>query len=550
MSLRSITIENYRAIREASVTLDGTTILIGENDCGRSSLIEALMLILGPSDANFETRLKPFYFHRGPGGTTGPLRVNLHIEEESPGHWELPGSINHAFPVVPGRKREMRFEFRAVLGSGVQIDHSYCLKLPDGSVTEIECRPDVLDWLRKLIPGLWLRFGLMNPASEFARAESTTDLPAADPLFGALEQRYKNLVTGTTPDFAAEIELGARAAQDVMNKYPRVFAGAAPMMSAMASEILNPRHATSAVTTGQGSTIAHKIGVLLLLGSILQLAHRAVLPYSKPILVIENPESNLHPITLATAWRVIERIAWQKIISTNSGTVLSNAPLSAIRRLTRSDGKVSEWSVPPRVLSRDNLRRVSYHLRSRRSSAMFARCWLLVEGETEYWVVPELARVCGYDLAAEGVVCVEFAQCGLAPLIKLADCFGIAWHVLVDGDDAGQRYADAAGSLMGPRSSQGQITRVTKLRERDIEHCFWNCGFADVIRRVANSRTLGGGGATATIRKAIDKTSKPFVALSLIDAVAERGPKSVPDCLREMVISSIQQARMAPASRS
>jgi putative ATP-dependent endonuclease of OLD family len=444
----------------------------------------------------------------------------------------------------------MEFEFKAVLGCADRIDHSCYLKLSDGSGAEIECRPDVLDWLRTLIPALWLRFGLMTPAPEVANGESTADSPAMDPLFGALELRYKNLVTGNTPDFAAEIEHGARAAQDVMKKYPHVFAGAAPMMSAMASEILNPRHATSASTAGQGSTIAHKIGLLLLLGSILQLAHRVVLPQSRPILVIENPESNLHPITLATAWRVIERLAWQKIIFTNSGTVLSNAPLSAIRRLTRNDGKVSEWSVPPRVLSRDNLRRVSYHLRSRRSSAMFARCWLLVEGETEYWVVPELARVCGYDLAAEGVVCVEFAQCGLAPLIKLADRFGIAWHVLVDGDDAGQRYGEAARNLMGPGSLQGRIARVTKIRERDIEHCFWNCGFADVIQRVANSRTqLGRGAATATIRKAIEKTSKPFLALSLIDAVAERGPKSVPDCLREMVISSIKQSRMAPALR-
>ena len=550
MSLRSVRIENYRAVREASVTLDGTTILIGENDCGRSSIIEALMLVLGPAEATFETRLKPFYFHRRPDGTTGPLRVILHIEEESAGSWELPASIKHLFPMTPDRKREMKFEFKAVLKGADYIDNSCCLRLTDGSGSVVECSPDVLDWLRRLIPVLWLRFGLMAPASELAKLESEPDSPTADPLFGVLELRYRNLVTGNTPDFAAEIEHGARAAQDVMSKYPRAFAGAAPMMSAMASEILDPRHATSTAEVPAGSTIAHKIGLLLLLGSILQLAHRTVLPQCNPILVIENPESNLHPITLATVWRVIERLAWQKIISTNSSTVLSNAPLSAIRRLTRNDGKVSEWSVPPRVLSRDTLRRVSYHLRSRRSSAMFARCWLMVEGETEYWVVPELARICGYDLAAEGVVCVEFAQCGLAPLIKLADRFGISWHVLVDGDDAGQRYADAARSLISPRSAQGQLARITKIRERDIEHCFWNSGFADVIKRVANSRTqLGGGAATAAIRKAIEKTSKPFLALSLIDAVAERGPGSVPASLREMVVSAIMQARIAPGLR-
>ena len=552
MYLRSIRIENYRAIREGSVTLDETTILIGENDCGRSSVIEALMLVLGSADTTFEARLKPFYFHRRPDGTTGPLRVILRIEEDAPGKWRVPESVKHVLAPISGKKRALEFEFKAVLdGATDRIDHTCYLRSAEAAGASVRCGQDVVDWLRRLAPVLWLRFGLLAPATEAVTAQGAADAAEADPLFDALELRYRNLITGNTLDFAAEIEHGARVAQDVMGKYPRVFAGAVPVMSAMASEILNPRQAQSTATAPQGGTTAHKLGLLLLLGSILQLARRTLLPEGRPILVIENPESNLHPMTLATVWRVIERLAWQKIVATNSGTLLSNAPLSSIRRLTRNNGVVTEWAVHPRTLSRDNLRRVSYHLRSRRSSAMFARCWLMVEGETEFWVVPELARICGFDLAAEGVTCVEFAQCGLAPLIKMADRLGIAWHVLVDGDEAGQRYADAAWSLMGAKSPRHRIPGVTKLRESDIEHCFWNSGFADVIQRVANQRNrVSSGSATATIRKAIEKTSKPYLALSLIDAVAERGSDSVPACLREMVKSSVALARMVPGQRA
>ena len=552
MYLRTIRIENYRAVREGCVNFDETTILIGENDCGRSSVIEALMLVLGPPGETFETRLKPFHFHRRPDGTTGPLRVILRIVEESPGNWVFPESIEHLFASVPGRRREIGFEFRAVLDDATRhIHHSCHVKSTYESGSLTDCHPEVLDWLRRLIPVLWLRFGLMTPAAELVAADTATNSDSGDPSLAALQLRYRNLVTGNTPDFAVELEHGARAARDVMEKYPRLFAGAVPIMSAMASEILNPRQVTKAAIQPQGSTAAHKIGILLLLGSILQLAHRTLLPQGKPILVVENPESNLHPITLATVWRIIERLSWQKIIVTNSGTLLSNAPLSSIRRLTRNNGKVSEWSVPPRLLSQDNLRRVSYHLRSRRSSAMFARCWLMVEGETEYWIVPEIARICGFDFSGEGVTCVEFAQCGLTPLTKLADRLGIAWHVLVDGDDAGQRYADQAWKLMGTRSSQNQIARITRLREKDIEHCFWNNGFADVIQKIAKSGAGSrSGSATATIKKAIDKSSKPFLALSLIDAVAERGAESVPDTLREMINSCIKLARQVPGTRS
>ncbi|MFA0698358.1 ATP-dependent endonuclease, partial [Vibrio sp. 10N.222.49.C9] len=79
----------------------------------------------------------------------------------------------------------------------------------------------------------------------------------------------------------------------------------------------------------------------------------------------------------------------------------------------------------PEMLSSDELRRVGFHIRFHRSSALFARCWLLVEGETEVWLFNELAKLCGYDLAAEGVQIVEFAQSGLKSLLKVARAFDI-----------------------------------------------------------------------------------------------------------------------------
>lgn len=42
MYLYSLTVENYRALRSAQVVLDATSVLIGENDRGKSSLLEAL----------------------------------------------------------------------------------------------------------------------------------------------------------------------------------------------------------------------------------------------------------------------------------------------------------------------------------------------------------------------------------------------------------------------------------------------------------------------------------------------------------------------------
>ena len=215
--------------------------------------------------------------------------------------------------------------------------------------------------------------------------------------------------------------------------------------------------------------------------------------------------------------------------------------MTALRRVTRHGETVREWAIDPAALSREEQRKVAYHLRSRRAAAMFARCWILVEGETEYWVLPELARVLGHDLAAEGVACVEFAQSGLRPLLVFADKLGIACQVLVDGDEAGHHYAEAAGAVATTRVDRERP--LTMLYEPDIEHCFWRNGFADVIRDLAAVADPETSTPTRFIRKAIERTSKPYLALSLIDAAARRGPQSVPQVLRDVIESSIRLAR-------
>jgi predicted ATP-dependent endonuclease of OLD family len=60
MYLKSIYIRNFRGIPRAKVTLEETTILIGENDSGKSSIIDALSktLIL-QSDGFWRLFLEP-----------------------------------------------------------------------------------------------------------------------------------------------------------------------------------------------------------------------------------------------------------------------------------------------------------------------------------------------------------------------------------------------------------------------------------------------------------------------------------------------------------
>ena len=136
-------------------------------------------------------------------------------------------------------------------------------------------------------------------------------------------------------------------------------------------------------------------------------------------------------------------------------------------------------SLSTKHLSKDELRRVGFHIRFHRSRALFARCWLLVEGETEVWLFNELANLSGYNLAAEGVQIIEFAQSGLKSLIKVAKTFGIDWHVVTDGDAAGKKYAAA---VMNQLDGEHPRHHLTELPERDIEHYLYINGFEDFFK--------------------------------------------------------------------
>jgi putative ATP-dependent endonuclease of OLD family len=210
-----------------------------------------------------------------------------------------------------------------------------------------------------------------------------------------------------------------------------------------------------------------------------------------------------------------------------------------------ADGVVEEWRVREGTLRKHELRKVAYHLRARRGAACFARCWLLVEGETEYWLLPDLARLLGRDLAQEGVACVEFAQCGLVPLVKLAKALGIEWHVLADGDRAGAEYAGLARSLL--RGDEERL-RLSVLGDRDIEHCFWRHGHAHAFERLAGPRPDPRLPPRRVIEKAIDRHSKPGVAFELLASMAAPGSAGPPPPLRHAIETCVALARARRAA--
>lgn len=230
-------------------------------------------------------------------------------------------------------------------------------------------------------------------------------------------------------------------------------------------------------------------------------------PYAKPILVLEDIEGRFHPTLLLTLWSILEIIPAQKIVTTNSASLLSAMSVYNIRRLCRMYYDVRCYNIDRKAFSVDDERRIAFHIRMSRPDSFFARCWILVEGETEIWMLNEIAGILGISPGCEGIKFIEFAQCGLSPLIKLARQLGIAYYVLTDGDDAGHRYATTVQSFTG---SMHLADHLSVIPHTDIEHYLYVSGFADVyqkaagliIRKPVSDRKTGITEEHTTVRKA------------------------------------------------
>ena len=551
MFLRSLEVENFRGIVSGRLDLEDTTVLIGENDCGRSSLLSALAVALASGDGDRPT-VRPHHFHRPVdphAPLQGPVRLRLMFEERSAGEWGEdalgPLAALLAKPSAGTRRLVLTVEAEAPQDEAEPETH-WTFEAPGGNEARTEDDTEQLAMIRRLSPLVWLQAGMLLGATSVEALEATpqpADQRLAE-LADEVEEHYQSLVAGTSSNELAELKAGYEAARELLRQRAEEYHAAGSLSHAPVADVLGARAGPRPAGLRFHGSAAQQIGVLIVTAAVIRQGLGKWAPGTTPLLVVEDPEAHLHLMTLASVWGLIQHVRAQKVVGTQSETLLSAVPLTAIRRLTRVGGTLHQWRVRPDVLGAEETRKLSYHVRARRGEAMYARCWLLVEGETEFWMMSELARRCGYDLNLEGVAVVEYAQCGLGPVIKLARELGIEWHVLTDGDRTGRDYADEAR-----RFAQGEEDwRITRLRERDIEHCFWHHGYPPVYLKAAGWPESPGHKVSPArvIGRAIKRHSKPYLAFEALAAVSAEGSPGVPPPLQHTIETCVQLAREAP----
>ncbi|EJL6513818.1 ATP-dependent endonuclease [Vibrio cholerae] len=529
MHLERIEIAGFRGIRRLSLTFDEITTLIGENTWGKSSLLDALSVVLPADGTLYPFTLQDFHVDYSiADAQTQNLQIIL-VFAASDLHEPKAGRYRKLKPLWQTDEQGAQKIIYRISASRVKYDIStqYAFLDLEGNSLTLHHSEKLAQELMSLHPVIRLkdsrRFekSLANGNGKNARVEKR------------ISNTWRRLMA--TPGHVNKGEI--RSSLSAMNSLVEHY------FSFKSQSRKNPRRERDSLLYAASpsekslSQIIHetknkqtKLLLLGLLNAYLQgKGPKELRRCTRPILIIEDPEGRLHPTHLARAWSFLDLLPMQKILTTNSSDLLGAVPLHSIRRLVRKSDRTIATSVSQRSLSRDELRRIGFHIRFHRSGALFARCWLLVEGETEVWLFNELAHQCGYNLAAEGVHIIEFAQSGLKSLIKVARAFGIDWHVVTDGDPAGKKYSATVRGLLGHDQERH---RLTELPDRDIEHFLYSHGFEYFFKELVKIPHDHPIPAKKVVSKVLKKHAKPDLALAIVSHCESNGTECIPVLLR------------------
>lgn len=436
MFLSRVAVKNFRNLESLVVVLkSGLNVIVGENNAGKTNLLDALRVALGPASSGDIVRIsEDDLFHDIAGKRSEEVRIDLEFsgltEDEQAEMIEIlkynasnptesTASIHFEFLWSAKSKR---FQLRRWGGeredAETSVPEDVFQSLP---VTLLNALRDATT---SLAPGRQSRLGrlLANSATEQDQTQITSIVKQANQSLenNELIKRVEGKISSTLKGAA-----GPTLSQDP------VICSSEPQFERIVNNLrLGLRH--SKIPEGLWGNIEelrlNGLGYnnLLYIATViseLSVAEDATLP----LLLVEEPEAHLHPqLQTLLADFLAEggttsggKRKVQTIITTHSPTIASHVDPAIIRVLHETPTGQRCICLDDCGLNKKESRQLSRMLDATRATLLFARGVVLVEGISEVLLVPVLARRIKIDLEQNGVSTIPVYGVDFATFGKL-----------------------------------------------------------------------------------------------------------------------------------
>ncbi len=466
IKITDVRVSNFRALKNVEVPLGNLTILIGANNAGKTSFLDALYAaigagrkLLGQDDVRLEgaealppkervvtvdVRIRPLAADGGIAGNfpAGSFWTNLWgtgIKQEMDGEFDEFVGIRTTLAWSHSRgdyvvERRFLKEWRAFDDwLAIPVDETSkvnAAQIEPLALHYIDAKRDLEDDIRKQ-GSFWRRMtedlGLSDADVE-AFEKTLSDLNHELVGKSGILKHLKDNLADIQPVVSAEG--GEIDISPVARKLRDLSKGVDVSFTAMGSQSFPlARH-------GMGTRSLASLLVFRAFASWKGKQAAEAGDHVHSLLALEEPEAHLHPQAQRSFFSQVKSIPGQRIVSTHSPYFAAQAKLSDLRLFIRRDGETNVTKLDVSELDGDDVRKLRHGVVNTRGDLLFSRAVVFFEGETEEQALPILAEAYwGCSIHELGFSFVRVGGNGnYFPFIWLAQRLDIPWYVFSDGE--------------------------------------------------------------------------------------------------------------------
>ncbi|OAT54505.1 ATP-dependent nuclease [Providencia heimbachae] len=500
-----VRISNFRGIANLELSLPRVTVLLGQNNAGKTSVIKALQLALG----DYSRYLSEEDFHINADQQKQEIitvDVRIISIKESTRTPEFSGAWQETF----GDKIQAEITGKQFVALRTTVKPNTIKGGYDTVRHHLNDWPEFSNWL-EVSPSAKNRLTKRLDAMPFISVEAQRDIHT--------ELKEKSSYIGRILSNVKYNEGDIDALEDLVSEVNEQAISRSPPLSQLKTHLdkLNDSFNSSGKTEltpfpkkirdlskgfsihfGESSSNSfsmeyHGMGTrswasLLTVKAFTELliqSHAAEEETFFPIIAAEEPEAHLHPNAQRTLYEQLKEIPGQVIISTHSPYIAGLAEIHEIRAIKNINNDVKVFQLRD-SLDPEEIRKIKREVIHSRGELLFSKAIVLSEGETEEQVLPELfTSFEGKQPFSLGInfVAVHGSGAKYLPFLYLAHDLNIPVFIFSDGEPNIIKQLKKSYEMVYGSTDINIANNITLLDNTDFEGYLLNDGFQPLIEQ-------------------------------------------------------------------